>query len=150
MVRRSHRDEKGYHSRGKRSVLLQVGLFAAICAIMSLPVPCILDGYDQSAYWMRSVALKGCLQIGLVTRGSCTVVLGAEEHHLGQGSIVLVDPNNDIVTTQRSRDSRYSGILFDWMQRTVQAADKAQPDRVGSPNRQTWANQGGVRFYNAR
>ncbi len=96
-------------------------------------MPCILDGYDQSAYWMRSVALKGCLQIGLITRGSCTVVVGTQEYQLSEGSIVLVDPDNDIATTKRSRDSRYSGILFDWMQRTVQAADEAQPDRGWKP-----------------
>ena len=55
---------------------------------MNLPRPSILDGFDHSAYWIRSVSAYSCLEIAYVAKGSCTLAIQHREVELSEGQVI--------------------------------------------------------------
>jgi hypothetical protein len=107
--------------------------------------PSILDGFDHSAYWIRSVSSTGSLELALVAKATCEVSIGGRAYLLRQGAVALVDPGHDLVTTRRGRGSRYSGLLFDWADRRLVPADANEAGsglrpRPGQPDQPTWSS----------
>lgn len=110
-----------------------------------VPRPAILDGFDHSGYWIRSVQSHACLQIALVAKGTCTASIAGRDYQLLQGSVVLLDPDHDLITRARGRGSRYSGLLCDWTQRQLCPVDptgsnQAWRPAVGEPPQPAWSS----------